>query len=202
MEVKNRILSETVSLFKQYGIKSMTMDDIARHLSISKKTIYTFFKDKDALVLETMHTSIYCQECAIEEDLSSSKNAVHEIFVLKISMQKMLSTMNVSIMNDMQKYHPSAWKMYCQFKEEFILKKVINNINRGIKEGLYRDDIDVQLIARLRVETIDLTFNSIAFSPDKYTLTYLHNHFTDQFLYGIVSLKGYKLIDQYKKKIN
>ncbi len=200
MELKERIIIETETLFKQFGIKSMTMDDIARHLSISKKTIYTFFKDKDELVLETMHNAIYCDKCEIEANLTNSKNAVHEIFILKESMQKMLSNMNVSIMNDMQKYHPSSAKMYKQFKEEFVLQKVLKNLRRGIAEGLYRDDFDVEVIARLRIEIIDLTFNSIAFPPNKYTLNEISNQFTDHFLYGLVTLKGYKLINQYKKQ--
>ena len=73
-------------------------------------------------------------------------------------------------------------------------------MRRGIAEGLYRDDFDVEIIARLRIEIIDLTFNSIAFPPNKYTLNEISNQFTDHFLHGLVTLKGYKLINQYKKQ--
>src|SRR6059058_3437856 len=134
MEAKERILVKSHDLFNRYGIRSVSMDDIAAQLGMSKKTLYQYYADKDELVnavfdimLNTNRTQ--CMECS-----KKGENAIHEIFLSFDIMQDLLATMNPSVLFDMEKYHPSAFKKFQEFRNSFLYKLIKTNMERGIKE--------------------------------------------------------------------
>ena len=126
-------------LFYQYGVKSITMDDIAKHLSISKKTIYKFFEEKDAIVGACCNDDLSSHGCRMEDIAKNSKDAVHEMIECMKYLGEMFSSMNPNLFYDLQKFHPASWKAFRTFKEEKIMKMVETNLRRGIKEGLFPD---------------------------------------------------------------
>jgi len=197
---KQRIQTAAHALVMQYGIRSISMDDIAANLGMSKKTIYQYFKDKDELIEAVVDEVIETNQCACKADIERSENAVHEIFLVMDMMAEMFKTMNPSILYDMQKYHPAAFSKFSKHKNEFLYNVCTQNLQRGIKEELYRPELPVDILCRYRVETMFIPFNPEFQQKLKHSLAKIEEEILIHFLYGLVSLKGYKLIIKYKEQ--
>ncbi len=198
MEIKEHIIAEADKLFCQYGIKSVTMDDIAKHLGMSKKTIYQSFKDKNSLVVDMMSQKMEGQICVMDETFSHSEDAVHEVFSAVTHMQEMLSNMNPALFYDLQKYHPQAWQFYKIFREEKLYKVIFENLVRGVQEGYYRKEINLEILTWMRIGQIDTVFSQATYPANKYHIAQIMTEITDHFLYGICTIKGHKLTNKYK----
>ncbi|MCW3086303.1 MAG: hypothetical protein JWP12_3669 [Bacteroidetes bacterium] len=199
METKDRILKGAEELFFKYGIKSVTMDDIARHLAISKKTIYQYFEDKNEMVETLMTISLKKDECEFKQIQQESENVIVEVFNMMKHMGMMFSKVNPNIFYDLQKYHPNAWKQFTAFKHDCMAKMVEDSIERGIKEGLVRTDLNGRVLARLRIEEVELGLNSQIFPPDQFKILDVQMAMIDHFLHGICTLKGHRMINKYKQ---
>lgn len=199
METKDRILKGAEELFFKYGIKSITMDDIAKHLGISKKTIYQFYSDKNEVV-ETLMTSLTkTNECEFQKIADQSANVIEEVFEMMKHMGTLFSQMNPNLFYDLQKYHPNSWKSFQKFKEECIESMVEDSVKRGVAQGFVRSDINTKIIARLRMEEVEMGFNPQVFPPDKFKIIDVQLALLDHFLHGICTLKGHKLINKHKQ---
>lgn len=198
METKQRILNAAFELFFRYGIKSVTMDDIAKHLSISKKTIYQFFRDKDEIVHTLMLEKLEEDKKEFTAISQASQNVVEEVFGFMRHMSTILGRINPNIFYDLQKYHPRTWELFHSFRNDFSLKQVEEALLRGIRDGLVRPDVDVKTLAVLRTEEIDMGFNPKIFPPDKFKMLDVQLALTEHFLYGVCTLKGHKLINKFK----
>jgi TetR/AcrR family transcriptional regulator, cholesterol catabolism regulator len=199
IDTKQRIQKAAHDLVMQYGIRSISMDDIAAHLGMSKKTIYQYFKDKDELIEAVVDEVIETNQYACKADISRSENAVHEIFLVMDMMAEMFKTMNPSILHDMQKYHPAAFAKFSKHKNEFLYNVCSQNLQRGIKEELYRPEMSVDILCRYRVETMFIPFNPEFQQKLKHSLGKIEEEILVHFLFGLVSLKGYKLIMKYRE---
>ncbi len=201
METQERILRGAQELFFRFGIKSITMDDIAKHLGMSKKTIYQFYKDKDEVVHSLMIVKLKEDEKDFGAIHKGSTDIVDEIFNIMQCMSQIFSQINPTIFYDMQKYHPQSWKLFKDFKTKFILGLVEKTVEKGIKDGLVRTDVSPRIMARLRIEEIELGFNNETFPIEQFKLLDVQLAMAEHFLYGICTLKGHKLIDEYKKSL-
>ena len=199
METKDRILKGAEELFFKYGIKSITMDDIARHLGISKKTIYQFYADKNEVVETLMIQRMKANECEFQQIATQTENVIEEVLAMMKHIGIMFSQMNPNLFYDLQKYHPNAWKQFKTFKEECIERMVEDSVKRGIKQGFVRADINTKIMARLRMEEIEMCFNPQTFPPEKFKMVDVQLALLDHFLHGICTLKGHKLINKYKQ---
>lgn len=202
LEVKDYIINGADKLFCQYGFKSVTMDDIAKHLGISKKTIYQNFKDKNELINILIHDRIVNQDLQMNKCSQESENAVEEVFFGMQDMDFFLETMNPMLFYDLQKYHQEAWLNFMAFKEKEIGKKVMENLERGIAEGLYRNDLNLEIITRMRLDQVDVVFTQSGhYDTKKYSLASIMVEITRHFLYGICNNEGLKLIHKYDKEL-
>jgi TetR/AcrR family transcriptional regulator, cholesterol catabolism regulator len=199
MAPKERILHAAAELFFRYGIKSITMDEIAKHLSMSKKTIYQFFRDKDEIVHELLAKDLRQHMCDFTEISKTSNNVVEEVFLHMKKMHAMFSNINPNIFYDLRKHHPKTWSMFHDFRCNYAYEMVKTALDRGKEQGFVRQDIDTGLMAKFRVEQMDLAFNPDLFPPDKYRILDVQLAFTEHFLYGICTLKGHKLINKHKQ---
>ena len=192
-----RILEKANSLFMQYGLRSVSMDDIAGGLGMSKKTIYQYYADKDELVVAVISDELARNQNLCELDRTSSSNAVHEIFLALDRIVSLFGTMNPSIIYDMHKYHPKAFDKFQQYKDGYIFSMIRENMERGIQEGVYREDINLDILARYRLESIMLPFNPEFQNKLKQNLAQIEQEFIIHFLFGLASPKGYGMINQY-----
>src|SRR5688572_7530831 len=201
MEIQERIRQKADELFRRYGIRSVTMDEIATQLGMSKKTIYQYYTDKDQLVDAVAVDEIqFSQECCIK-DAAVSSNAIEEIFRVMEFVEVMFRNMNPSMLYDLEKYHPGGYRKFLDHKNKFLYDMVRKNIERGIKEELYRPEIDIEIMSRYRLESMMLVFNTALFPSSKFNLVKLHKEILEHFLYGLATLKGYKLILKYKQQL-
>jgi TetR/AcrR family transcriptional regulator, cholesterol catabolism regulator len=200
MEAKERILVKSHELFNRYGIRSVSMDDIAAHLGMSKKTLYQYYTDKDDLVNAVFDTVLITNKSQCSDCIRKGENAIHEVFLSFDMVEEMLKNMNPSVMFDMQKYHPSAFKKFDDFRNGFLYKVIKANLERGIREELYRQDIDTEVLSRYRLHSVLLSFSQEVFPSNKTNLAYIEQQLLESFLYGLATPKGQKLIQKYKNQ--
>jgi AcrR family transcriptional regulator len=194
----DRIIQGGEELFLTAGIKSVTMDDIAKHLGMSKKTIYQFFKDKNDLVLALVKKKLKDDEEQMSAIISKSGNVIEEMINMMKCSEEIFSRINPIVIHDMQKYHPDAWKQFQDFKSGVLISTLEQLLTKGIKQGYIRPDIDVKIIARMRVSQVELGFNTAIFPVAEFSTWKVQYQFLEHFNYGICTLKGYKLLNQYK----
>ncbi|HZV68069.1 MAG TPA: TetR/AcrR family transcriptional regulator [Saprospiraceae bacterium] len=192
-------LEQVETLFLRFGIKSITMDDVARELGISKKTLYQMVESKDALVIKVLSHHISREKTQCHCLVNESSNAIEEIFNIMDSNSQELGQMKTNIINDLQKYHRDAWLMIRNFQHEFVLKVIHENLTRGRKEGLYRDDFNVDIVAKLHLSTAFNLFDEQLFPSASTSKVVLFKEYMMHFLHGIVSAKGLAYL---KKKLS
>lgn len=195
-----RIQQKAHGLFMQYGLRSVSMDDIAGNLGISKKTIYQYYADKDDLIAAVVNEELQRNELCCQADRKASDNAIHEVFLAMDMMLEMFQTMNPSLLYDMQKYHPKAFVRFLQHKNDFLYNVVKENIVRGINEELYRPDIKVDIISRYRIESMMLPFNPDFYTRVKYNLADIEEEIIIHYLFGLAASKGHRLILKYQQE--
>jgi TetR/AcrR family transcriptional regulator, cholesterol catabolism regulator len=198
VEIRDRILDGARELFFSYGIRSISMDDIARHLGMSKKTVYQNFKHKDEIVNTLLTASLKINDERLKQLEKDSKDAVQEIILIMKHISEMFSRINPNLFYDMQKYYPEAWKRFQEFKQQSMIKMVETNLEQGIQEGYFRNDINVKILAKMRIEQVEMAMNPMTFPPDKFNIAEVQLTMLDHFLHGITTLKGHKLLNKYK----
>lgn len=199
---RKEIIIAAFDQFRQYGFKSVTMDDLAKNLGVSKKTLYELFKDKDELVLESVMFMLHDNQLKTEQAFKVSHNAVEQIIKILQLMEGMVRGMNMVCYMEMQKFYPSAYKFLQKHKQDFLYKCVSENLKQGISEGLYREDIDIEIITRFRMESALIVFQNNIFPQDKYDIVKVNTQIFANYMYGIASIKGHKLITKHINEIN
>lgn len=200
MEAKDRILQKAHELFYRYGVRSVSMDDIAVPLGMSKKTLYQYYQDKEELVGAVFLTVMEQNRTHCVRDVDVAENAIHEIFLAFDRVQEMFATMNPSILFELQKYHPRVYDQFKQFKNEFLYNIIRTNLERGLEEGLYREDIDIDVLTRFRLHSIMLSFNAEVFFADPTKMVHIEQQLLEHFLHGLATAKGTRLIQKYKQQ--
>lgn len=201
-KVDDYILTEAEKLFMKFGMRSVTMDDIAKHLGISKKTIYANFKDKNELVLNMISGMLSRDECCMEECTIKADDAIEEIFLLMDFMKEMLSSINPVVFYDLEKYHSEAYRLMMSFHETRIYNSVKAGLERGIRENVFREDINIDILATSRVAQMNWVFQSDLVRSGKYSLYQVIQETTTHFLFGISTLSGHILINNYTNRSN
>lgn len=191
-----RIIAGAAELFRNYGIRAVTMDSIATHLGMSKRTIYERFRDKDELLFAVMKEMIRKQKEIVENIMNSSSNVMEAIFtMLRISREHMAS-MNPLIGSDLRKYHDAVLqriKATCDNPDHEGARKLLK---AGIEEGVFRDDIDIEIISRAVSGLGNLIGDTKLFPPEQFVQRDLLRNIMINYLRGISTARGNSLIDE------
>ena len=198
-DISIRIREKAHDLFMQYGLRSVSMDDIANALGMSKKTIYQYYADKDELIGVVIEQEIQNTQSICEKDRDTSANAIQEIFMAMEMVMEIYGPMNPSLLFDMEKYHPKAFQKFQKHKNDYLYNIIRENLKRGIREELYRPEIKIDVLSRYRLETMMMPFHPEFQNKVKSNLAELEEEFILHFLYGLASPKGYKLIQKYQQ---
>ena len=199
LDIKKKILKAAENLFMKYGVRSISMDDISRHLSVSKKTLYQHFADKEDIVSMTCQAHIDTIVGQMQEITRGAKNAIDELAKIFMCLKQNTEDTNPSLLFDLQKYHPKAWTVWINHKNKFIRESVIRNLRQGIEEGYYRPELNVEIIASMRIELVQLPFDDNVFPTSRYKIAEVQMQIFDHFVHGIVTDKGRKLYQKYKE---
>ena len=190
MDQKQQIVTKAKDLFMCYGIKSVSMDDLARELGVSKKTLYQFVENKADLIEQ-----IFAEHLANEKQLLSqykhdATNAIDEILKIARHMIRELRTFSVTVMYDLQKYYRSTWRLLHNVHEQYFFHIIKDNLERGIAEGVYRQDITPDVVAKLYISKSSSVADQECFPTKDYPVDELFIEHMNYHLNGIVSQKG------------
>lgn len=196
-EIKDKILTEAELLFMRYGFKSITMDDVARELGVSKKTLYQFFSDKNDLVnqcvehyLETMNTMC----CSVVEN--KELDAISVMLQISEQMNAMIRQINPSSMFDLKKYFKPAWDKLEADRRSFIKRVIQDNILLGVKKGLYRKDLDAETVSRIYIYLVGFLTNPDNYDQEGMDIKEMHLEIVKYHLRSISTAKGHELLDE------
>lgn len=201
VDIKKKILKAAENLFMKYGVRSISMDDISRHLSVSKKTLYQHFADKEDIVSMTCQAHIESIASRFLEITKNSRNAIDELTKISRCLKQNTEDTNPSLLFDLQKYHPKAWNVWLNHKNKFIRDSVVRNLKQGIEEGYYRPEVNVDIIATMRLELVQLPFDDQIFPTSRFKIAEVQMQIFDHFVHGIVTDKGKKLYQKYKDSL-
>lgn len=196
---KEEIVETAEDLFMAYGVRSVTMDDISRKLAISKKTIYSHYKDKDEIVQIVTRRFLDREKQMMIEMKEKSYDAIHELMMVSKYIREHLQNINPSALSDLEKYYRHAWNIYLKFKEKVFLQAITETLERGIREGYFRKDINVEILSLLRIEEAQMIFNNKIFPREKFDFMEVQMQLFTHFIRGIVTPEGAELIKKYTK---
>jgi AcrR family transcriptional regulator len=199
MTVGEKIIEASHDLFMRFSIKSITMDDLARHLSISKKTIYQFFKDKNDLVLQVTRAHLEEEKREIQTIKENTSNAIETLIEESMCLRRNITDMNPSLLFDLRKYHHQAWSLYLEYKENVYIRSLVETLETGVAEGLFRKEIDPEILAVLRVEQIQMSLENLIYNRTRFAFQEVQIQLFNHFLNGLVSDKGRKLLKKYEE---
>ncbi len=200
MEPLTKILSASAELFSQYGFKTITMDDIARRAGISKKTLYQHFANKQEVVQESVvwYKTNMTNLCG--QILKDSENAIETMVKMLAFFDNMNKRLNPMALFEMQRFFPEAYRIFRELLVDRDVLMIRDNIMQGVKEGLYREDLNADLLARYRLETSLLVLQPNLLVNDRNSLMSVALEIGEHFLYGIMTPKGVQLYQKYKSK--
>jgi len=191
MEMKcQQLLEQVTGLFMQYGVRSLTMDDIARHLGISKKTLYLCVADKAELVERTMTAYMEKDSTMMEQIHADAANAIDEMFLMAQHVSEHLTKMHPSILFDLEKYYPKAHKLFMDYKLKTIRGVLTRNMQVGIEQGLYRENLNADIISGLYVGRMDVIFDDALFPRAQFNAAQIYTETIRYHIRGIASEKG------------
>ena len=149
------ILRETTKLFIKYGIRSLSMDDICRELGISKKTMYQYVSNKNELVVKVLEGIVNGAVCSIDMAKPQNLNAIDLLLWVSRHVAEKFQNFNPAMSFDLNKYYPEEYKAFIKSNKEILAELVKKNLQQGVDNGFYREDLDYDLIARLYVHNLE-----------------------------------------------
>lgn len=191
MEEKQlEIINKSALLFLKNGIKSVTMDDLAKELGVSKKTIYKYFDDKNDLVTKIVESKTSLDRQACKDARCDSENAIDALFKISAFVSEMMQNVHSSVFFDLQKYHRDAWEVMEEHKRNFVKSQIQENIERGQQEGLYIPTLNPVVIASVYISTMDGLFDGETFDLDAFSFQKIFDEIIHFQIRGIADKKG------------
>lgn len=190
LETRQKILEIATEQFARFGVRTITMEDIARQAGISKKTIYQEFADKRDLVKEVFSNILEEDRKRLAFIMESEDGVIEHLVQTSQMMRERLSSINPMVILEVQKYFPEAWKMFETFKENTIQSDLINVLEKGKELGYFRTEIDTQILAKVRMNQVTSAFNPSNFTNPEFNFVEEQMVLLDHFLHGIFTEKG------------
>jgi AcrR family transcriptional regulator len=197
----DKILQTAQELFMSIGVRSVTMDDLSGHLGVSKKTVYRFINNKADLVKYCVQKELESSRSKIRQITSTSTDAIEEMLLMGTMVIETLKRFNTNTILELKKFYPESWVLVEQHHTEFVLNIIKNNLLKGINEGLYRPEINVDILSRIYIGKsqmlLDINDQGLqSFSPSNVYMEFFNYH-----IRGIASPRGVGKLAIYKNKI-
>jgi TetR/AcrR family transcriptional regulator, cholesterol catabolism regulator len=183
----------------RYGIKSITMDDVAKELSISKKTVYQFVSDKNDLVQKTIMLHLNEMKSQCENIFGNETNAISQILNIAEMVVSRHKEMNPSLLFDLKKYHPEIYKMFSEHKECTILKQLTENFDLGIEQGYYKKNLNKTVAASFYLTLIETCISSDIQALNAYSFREKYSFLIEYHLNAICTEKGLEQIKAHQQ---
>ncbi len=194
MDQVSTILASAEKLFMRYGIRSVSMDDIAKELGMSKKTLYQYVENKGDLIESIFENRIDSEKCDMADIIAGAEDAVQEMVQIGNYVIEKLRQLSPNIMFDLQKYYPGTWKKMESLQLKHVYSLIYKNILRGKEEGVYRSNIDPDIVAKLYVAKTSMVVDQDLFPVHQYNMEKLFRQYISYHLHGILSSRGLELM--------
>ena len=197
MEIRDKIIEESLNQFLTYGIRNVTMDSIAASIGISKRTVYEIFRDKTELIHTCIKKLKLNHEAKNHEIITTSRNVIDTIFTYMREGIKNMSSVNPVFFMDMKKFYSATWNSLAEENERNILCMSKKLLQKGIEEGLFREDININIIAKLFYEQMNLLADEKVFPRDEFNYADVFQSLTINFMRGLSTQKGNEIIESH-----
>ncbi len=174
----------------RFGVRSVSMDDVARETSISKKTLYQCFRDKDDLVRRTLSTHLDAVEEKIESVMASIQDPIAQLEAIAAFVLEHNKEINPSLLYDLRKYYPDSFHLFSRSREQVFRKQVRQNLESGIALGLYRTDLNIEIVTSLYLGNVSNLLNPEVFPDREPSFEARYRELIRYHLYGVASAKG------------
>lgn len=201
MEEAQKILTGATELFMQIGIKSISMDDLARELGISKKTIYKHFADKKDLVANVLKTEIERDKAACDACCNTGENAVQKMINISRNVSRQHKDINPAVIYDLQKYYASEWNIMDKYRTDYVHSIIVQNVLEGQAEGYYRDDLNAITVASMYSTLIQGMMQQLVSKDNTFKFKVLHLQMVSYHLHGICTEAGREYLQQHINEI-
>lgn len=188
--MREKILDVAIEQFSRYGVRTVTMENIARLSGVSKKTIYQEFNDKRELVKKAFGMILSQDQEKLTGFLSEGDGVIEHLICASKTIRERLENMNPMAVLEVQRYFPDAWEMFESFRDEIIVTDIIKVLERGKKLGYFREEINSEILAKMRVNQISAAFDPTYFNTSSHSLLDLQVEMMNHFLHGIFTEKG------------
>lgn len=195
--MKDDILKTAAELFLNYGFKSVTMDELANALGMSKKTLYQYFANKNDLVEETTLYMYHVIQTGINDIILQDKSPIEELYEIKRFVMKHLKDEKSSPQYQLQKYYPKIYSDLMEKQSCVMGECVISNLHRGIQLGLYRDTINKEFISKIYFNCMMALKDKELFPLNNFSMQTLMNNYLEYHLRGICTQKGLDNLTEY-----
>ena len=199
IDLEKSIVITSTELFLTLGFKSVTMDDIAEEMKISKKTIYTFFANKEALVQSVVFSVYSYITTNLTQIREKASNPISELYEVKMFIMHQLKGEKTSPQHQLRKYYPNIHKELQKKQFDFMTKSVKKSLTKGVEMKLFRPSIDIDFISRMYFNGMVGIKNVDMFPIEKYSPEQLMENYLDYHLRAIVTDNGMKLLSSYIK---
>lgn len=196
MNVKENIITQSLTLFLKNGVKSMNMDEISTRLGISKKTLYVHFENKQDLVHHCFQKHYNSVAQMINDSASNFQHAIDELFAIDENCSLVMKQTNPFLLGELKRYYPSTFKLIEELKENILFSIMQGNLNRGIQQKLYRSNINVDIIAKLMISRIDTLINDDLFPLTRYDFRKLLTENRIYHIRGVATSKGINYLEK------
>lgn len=198
-DVKAKILFGSEQLFMRYGLKSVSMDDVAKHIGISKKTIYNYLKDKKDLVFQVLQSHFAKNEAECKVIFGQSINPVEQMLHIAEHITNNYKSLNPGLINDLRKYFPKSWELFNEYKNNIIKQYVLTNLKEGMKLGYYRQEIDPDTVANLYLGLTEVVTQSSSFEDNEQKFPRIIKEMINYHLHGVCTPNGLLILNSNQK---
>lgn len=196
------ILEHVRELFFKYGVRSVSIDDICRDLGISKKKLYSFVASKTELVDRLLELERENFKVIFDNNNFDGVNAIDILLIVSRELGQRFRDISPSMTFDLKKYYPEIYHRHVDARIEFIYNKIQINLQKGIAQGMYRDDLSIELVARLYIRRLIDLHNPEFFPAEKFSFQTLFDVMFDNFIRGIANPEGIEYYEKQKRKVN
>jgi len=197
LETREKIKETAFERVTRFGIRNVTMDDIARGAGVSKKTIYQEFGDKEQLLFEIFAEELDRDACLMDDLFHNSESIIDHLLKMSKLIRSRFTHLHPMVLNEIERFYPRCWQQFETFKQDHAYSGLVRLLEAGKREGLFRKEINSEILATLRLEQISLTFDPIKFPPEKFNMLEVQMQLFDFFLHGILTEKGQEVYQEH-----
>lgn len=196
MELKEKIISQSLLLFINRGVRSVNMDEVSSNLGISKKTLYLYVDNKSDLVFQAFSLQCHNLTNSLSSICSDDKNAIDELYEIDEMIFLLFKSMHISLVGELKKYYIESWELVEDFKTNFLFNLIEKNIKKGISQSLYRENLNSNVISKIFINRCESLVDGLLFADLAIDLREILKEHRIYHVRGIASLKGTQHLEE------